>query len=62
MVAEPRPASLENAARWKPTMSAPSAPPRMPSGEKAPPMIAPTAGRHLRDVHRDDGEAGEDVD
>jgi hypothetical protein len=37
--AEPRPASLENAARLKPMISAPSTPPATPSGLNAPSMI-----------------------
>src|SRR5690606_1689310 len=40
MEAEPMPASLENAARWKPTISTPMMPPMPASGVKAPPMIA----------------------
>ena len=36
MDAEPKPASLENSARWKPMINAPSAPPAMASLPKAP--------------------------
>ncbi len=43
MGAEPMPASLEKAARWKPTMSAPSTPPATPSGLKALVTMALTA-------------------
>ena len=38
------PASLENAARWKPTNMTPKKPPVMPSGLKAPFTIMPSAG------------------
>lgn len=41
--AEPSPASLENAARLKPMISAPSTPPAPPCGLKAPSMIVPIA-------------------
>ena len=37
--AEPMPASLENAARWNPTMRTPTMPPDTPSGENAPETI-----------------------
>jgi len=43
MEAEPMPASLEKAARWKPTMRAPMAPPATPSGLKAPRMMSANA-------------------
>ena len=43
MEAEPTPASLEKAARLKPWISAPMAPPATPSGLKAPVMIRPKA-------------------
>ena len=37
------PASLENAARWNPTIKTPIKPPNADSNEKAPSMIAPKA-------------------
>ena len=40
MAAEPRPASLEKAARCTPVMRTPTMPPLTPSGEKAPSKIA----------------------
>ncbi len=43
MGAEPTPASLENAARWKPMIRTPTTPPVTPSGEKAPLMMSPNA-------------------
>ncbi len=43
MGAEPMPASLEKAARWKPTIRAPMRPPATPSGAKAPTMMSETA-------------------
>src|SRR3990167_6223066 len=43
MAAEPTPASLENAARLKPWISAPTTPPTTPSDENAPRKIWPKA-------------------
>ena len=43
MGAEPRPASLENAARWKPMIITPTTPPATPSGLNAPVMMEPNA-------------------
>ena len=60
--AEPMPASLEKAARWKPTISTPMTPPATLSGLKAPVKMAPKAAGHLVDVADDDDEAGRDVD
>ena len=41
--ADPTPASLENAARWNPTISTPMMPPLMAEGANAPLMISPKA-------------------
>jgi len=52
IVAEPRPASLENTARWKPMIIAPSAPPPTPSALNAPESICskaqPSASRLVK--------------
>src|SRR5699024_12403557 len=41
--AEPIPASLEKAERWKPMIMTPMTPPAMPCGLNAPEKISPTA-------------------
>ena len=49
MEAEPMPASLENTARWKPMIRAPSAPPATPSPVMAPEkMLAMAVGMPVR--------------
>ena len=44
IAADPRPASFENAARWKPMIMTPTTPPPTPSGEKAPLIRAVVTG------------------
>ena len=62
IAAEPSPASLEKAARWKPTMSTPIAPPATPVGSEGAGDDVGDGGRHRGDVEGDDGEAAEHVD
>ena len=60
--ADPMPASLEKAARWKPTISTPTTPPVMPLGaEGAGDDVAEGTG-DLVEVGQDHHEAGQQVE